>query len=142
MHRSRPPSSVSFRDQHHFLDDRRLPYRQWTRLQTYIHAQAARNAILDAQDKFEKIIPDPLPIAKELFSLGVIHKHTVDSCDIRLHPDIPGYPMSHCGFLISIYHAVENNFKYWQVALGALRKFSYLVEAVNDMEKDYGGCGH
>ena len=132
------PSCVSFRDQEVLMDKRKLPYGNWTRLETYCHNLAAKHAMREYMDKFEKVLIDGLKIAKELFRRGALFKNSVDNCDPAQFADIPDFYHHKNSFFSSMFRSIDNSFRYWYVLLDVLRMYPECRDMTDQMEQFYG----
>ena len=131
------PSCVSFRDQMVKPDTRRIGYKGWTELFTYINNMAAKDAIRETMDSFEPHLKDGLPIAKELYRRGVISKHAVDMNDAAQFASIPSYTHNHNAFFSSAARALDDTFDNWYQLLDILRAYPELHQCIDAMEQKY-----
>ena len=132
------PSCVTFRDQHTLADERRVPYKNWSDLETYIHLAAAKDAIRQRMDKFEPYLKDGLPIAKQLYGYGAMSRHSVDMCDGAQFANIRSYVHYNNSFFGSMHRALDNSFEYWHILLKILQGYPELAEPIEMLMERYG----
>ena len=120
------------------MDKRKLPYGNWTRLETYCHNLAAKHAMREYMDKFEEVLIDGLKIAKELFRRGALFKNSVDNCDPAQFADIPDFYHHKNSFFSSMFRSIDNSFRYWYVLLDVLRMYPECRDMTDQMEQFYG----
>lgn len=132
------PSCVTFRDQEVSTDYRKVAYKDWTELRTYIHNMAARDAIRQTMDDFEEPLQDGLPIAKELYRRGALSKHSVDMCDAAQFASIPSYTHNHNSFFSSMPRSLDDTFENWYHLLDILRRYPELDSCTDELESKYG----